>query len=102
MGLAPEVVSETLRLFGAGEALDVQELLEKAHLPLLNGAEMSLERARVHMAALKRSGGSVESLRNALRIASTDWRDLLVATGLAGSDWRDVLSREGFLVPAGP
>ena len=74
-------------------------MLKGAHIPLLESKERALERARVHMAAIKRAHGNLEQLKLALELASTDWRDLLVATGLANADWQDILAKDGFLVP---
>jgi hypothetical protein len=36
---------------------------------------------RIRAAALKRSGGSLSELEDALRLAGQDWRDLLMAVG---------------------
>lgn len=49
---------------------------------------------RVRCAALKLSGGSMPKLDEAVGIANTDWRDVLVAAGFANSltahlRWRD-------------
>lgn len=38
---------------------------------------------RVHCAALKLSEGRMEKLYDAIALAQTDWRDLLVAAGFA-------------------
>jgi hypothetical protein len=35
--------------------------------------------------ALKLSGGRMDKLREAVKLANTDWRDLLVAAGFADS-----------------
>jgi hypothetical protein len=43
--------------------------------------EFQLERIR--FAALKLSRGDIEKLREAIKLAQTDWRDLLVAAGFA-------------------
>lgn len=45
------------------------------------------------------ANGSLEQLKAVLDLASVDWRDLLVSSGLAVADWQAVLTREGFLVP---
>ncbi len=45
---------------------------------------------RVRFAALKVSGGSLERLCDAIELAQTDWRDLLVGSGFAD----DVLAHE--------
>src|SRR5262249_458303 len=50
------------------------------NLPFLAGLVMfRLERFR--FAALKISGGNLESLREAIALAQLDWRDLLMAAG---------------------
>lgn len=53
--------------------------------------EFSIERIR--FAALKLSEGTIEGLVDAVVLAQTDWRDLLVAAGFADDinihkDWR--------------
>jgi hypothetical protein len=53
---------------------------------------------RVRFAVLKLSGGSVERLRGDIRLAQTDWRDVLVAAGFGNSleahhEWADSLKR---------
>lgn len=40
---------------------------------------------RFRFAVLKLSEGSMRKLREAIRMANTDWRDLLVAAGFANS-----------------
>ena len=40
---------------------------------------------RVRFAALKLSEGNMEKLHRAVKLAKTDWRDLLVAAGFADS-----------------
>ena len=54
-----------------GDALPMQE----------HATPESLERIR--FAALKLSGGTLEGLAEAIRLAKTDWRDLLVAADFA-------------------
>src|SRR5437016_2310643 len=56
------------------------------NLPFCDGAdEQGLERVR--FAALKLSKGNLVELEAAIRLAQSDWRDLLVAAGF-GSDVR--------------
>ena len=43
------------------------------------------ELERVRFAALKLSEGNMEKLHRAVKLAKTDWRDLLVAAGFADS-----------------
>jgi hypothetical protein len=85
----PPISEETERrielLFGQGEREAVRAILrdECGHnLPFLDRAgSMALERVRI--AALKLSAGNFDRLRGAVRLAQTDWRDLLVAAGFA-------------------
>jgi hypothetical protein len=46
-----------------------------------NDDEFQLERIR--FSALKLSAGNIDKLRDAIKLAKTDWRDLLVAAGFA-------------------
>ena len=82
-----ELSSETLRrletLFSS-ETQDVAALLLREecgnNLPLLRDADgNAVERIRI--AALKVSGGDLAKLEQAVDLAKTDWRDLLVAAG---------------------
>lgn len=73
---------------------DVAELiisvLESTELPLIaNNSE------RVHLALLHLSQGDLAQFERHLSIATTDWRDTLVAGGLAHSNWREVLRERG-------
>jgi hypothetical protein len=43
--------------------------------------EFQLERIR--FSALKLSAGNIDKLRDAIKLAKTDWRDLIVAAGFA-------------------
>ncbi|MFG2270438.1 hypothetical protein ACGFNY_11790 [Streptomyces chartreusis] len=49
---------------------------------------------RLLTAALVIADGDVTRFRSAIRLARTDWRDLLVAGGLAHADWPQVLDEE--------
>ena len=66
------------------------------NLPFLhNTDEAGMDRFR--FAALKLSGGDLDKLRDAVRLAKTDWRDLLAAAGFAN----DVTAHRSWL-PARP
>lgn len=67
--------------------------LESTPLPFLE--RLSRDRDRVHLAILLYARGEEERLREAAALASADWRDLLVATGLENDDWPEVLRRGG-------
>ena len=83
-----EATWEKIRaLFPVEHHEEVATILENEcgnNLPFLEKLDKyRLERFR--FAALKLSRGSVEELRTAVRLAKTDWRDLLVAAGFADS-----------------
>ncbi len=64
----------------AAEELLVRECAE--NLPLwVDASEAGLERVR--FAALRVSGGNLDRLKEAIDLANTDWRDVLVAAGFA-------------------
>lgn len=46
--------------------------------------------------------GDIDRFRSALKLAITDWRDLLVASGLANEDWSARLDTELGRTPASP
>jgi hypothetical protein len=76
-------------LFRQGERNEAASLLAEQcgnNLPFLESLdEHGLE--RFQFAALKLSGGNLSRLRNAIELAKTDWRDLLMAAGF-GEDTR--------------
>ena len=66
------------------EAARLLELECGTNLPLLQDADdVQLERLR--FAILKLSGGTLEGLSEAIRIAKSDWRDTLMGTGFGQS-----------------
>jgi hypothetical protein len=70
------------KLFDAGLRDEVAELLAvECGLNLLLIGAGDVE--RVQIAALKQSGGDLDALIQAIELAQTDWRDLLVAAGFA-------------------
>ena len=83
MQLSPETRKRVDFLFLADAREEVIRLLEEScgtNLPFCeNKNEFELERIRY--AALKLSNGDVKRLRDAVRLASIDWRDLLMAAG---------------------
>ena len=99
MTLSQLVSAEVTKRFSPGQAKAVREILENTRLPFLDTPSRERERQRVQLAALKYADGDTERLREAAKLASTDWRDLLMATGLGNGDWPAVLEREGFAVP---
>jgi hypothetical protein len=83
----PFLSSETQRrldiLFRQEDRAEAERLLAEQcgnNLPFLeNLDEQGLE--RFQFAALKLSGGDLSRLLNAIDLAKTDWRDLLMAAG---------------------
>ena len=84
------------RLFPAQEREEVTRLLQEdcgAALPGTDNASAEFFE-RVRCAALKLSQGRVDKLYDAITLAQTDWRDLLVAAGFAEDpqahrDWKE-------------
>jgi len=74
-------------------------LLASTELPLLDGADRTRERSRVHLAILKMADGNLARFAETLRMAGVDWRDVLVGAGLGNLDWPRVLELDGFPVP---
>ena len=74
-------------LFAGADREEARTLLREecgSNLPLIRTSDpVRLERFR--FAALKLSGGDLEKLRRAIRLAKRDWRDLLVAADFANS-----------------
>jgi len=92
-GLTETTWSTIRQLFPSDLCPAVAEILEHEcgnNLPFLEEADaLSLE--RFHLAALKLSHGNLGKLREAVELAKTDWRDLLVAADQAetpGKWWR--------------
>ena len=81
--LSPRTLKHIDTVFREEDRATARELLVNEcgnNLPFLETAEeIQLERYR--FAAIRLSCGSVESLRRAIQLAKTDWRDLLVAAG---------------------
>jgi len=85
--MAPETRIEPERLFPTEQWPTAIASLESecgSNLPLIDkqGAD-GIERVRC--AALKPSGGSLDKLRTAVRVAQSDWRDVPVAAGFGHS-----------------
>lgn len=78
---------ERLRdLFTPDDANEAERLLVEEcadNLPAIGGPATPIRLERIRFAALRRSDGRIERLREAVALAQTDWRDLLVAAGFA-------------------
>jgi hypothetical protein len=92
----PLVQSHIARLFPLEEREEVTHLLREDCGAVLSGTDSAAPELfeRVQCAALKQSEGRVEKLYDAIALAQTDWRDLLVCAGfaedpLANKDWRE-------------
>jgi hypothetical protein len=88
IGLTSLTRSHVAVLFRAEEAAGAERLL--AHecadtLPVNAEAATPTGLERIRFAAIRVSGGSLDRLREAVRLAQVDWRDLLVAADFAVS-----------------
>jgi len=78
------------KLFGDNAPFVIQ-LLESASFPLTN------ENIRIHLAILKLSNGDLSEFEDALKAAESDWRDVLLWSGLANADWHKAAISEDFI-----
>jgi hypothetical protein len=70
----------------SGSAQEILRILDE--LPDVAGYDREiLASERVHAAIIILANGTIKKFRNAIELATTDWRDLLVAAGLAHEDW---------------
>jgi hypothetical protein len=101
--LSPDwaVVTETAKRFAPDDWVEATDIIQHVVLPLIDQANRRTERARVQLAMIKISEGSIPELRRAARVAAIDWRDVLVAAGLADGTWRQTLAAAGYSVPGG-
>jgi len=82
--LSPATKERLLALFRPEQAAEAERLLEEdcaEALPLVGEPATSSSLERIRFAALRTSGGDLDALRDAIRVARTDWRDLLVGAG---------------------
>jgi hypothetical protein len=73
-------------LFKAADVDDAVRLLAHEcaeNLPLIGGSATPDSLERIRFAAVRLSGGNLDRLRDAITLAQTDWRDLLVAAEFA-------------------
>ena len=97
--LHPDVEAELASRFFGQELMDARLLLLETARLIGENDPASLGAARIHMAAIKFAAGSLEKLKSAQKLATADWRDLLVSAGLGEADWRQVLANNGFRGP---
>ena len=90
------VLHHIARLFPQNEQEEVSRLLGEDCGTALPGSENASPDfyERVQCAALKLSEGRIDKLYDAIALAQTDWRDLLVSAGFAEQtqahrDWRE-------------
>jgi len=84
--LSSEAVRRIDLLFCPDRREEVSVLLREEcgdNLPLLPKGREEAYYDRFRFAALKLSNGDLDKLQKAIRLAKTDWRDLLVAAGFA-------------------
>lgn len=85
--LSPAVRALVETIFAAKARPEAERILEQEcanNLPL-SPARTPEALDRVRCAALKLSRGRLPKLRDAVRLAQVDWRDLLMAAGFGGS-----------------
>ena len=87
--MSPRLSQDTERritlLFAPGARAEVaQRLLHECgnNLPFCEGKD-EFELERIRFSALKPSAGNIDKLKEAVKLAKTNWRDLLVAAGFA-------------------
>jgi hypothetical protein len=83
--LSSDTLSLVATLFSNDLQVQVKALLElrcSRHLALMADAD-SAAFERLHFAVLKLSSGSYPQLEQAIMLANTDWRDVLVAADFA-------------------
>jgi hypothetical protein len=87
--MSPRLSQETERriaaLFPPNSRAEVSELLIIQcgnNLPFCD-KEDEFQLERIRFSALKLSAGNIDKLKDAIKLAKTDWRDLLVAAGFA-------------------
>ena len=83
--LNAETHARVVAVFGDDKVAAAERLLETEcdeNLPLVGASRPELLE-RIRFAAIRVSGGDLERLREAIRLAQTDWRDVLVAAGFA-------------------
>jgi hypothetical protein len=85
MKLSNLVAEQIIERFRPDDVQQVQAALEAASLPFLE--QPSRQRDRVHLAIIKLAEADFGKFQQALHLAQTDWRDVLVASGLANADW---------------
>jgi hypothetical protein len=85
VGLSWDTQRKIASLFAASSRAQASDLLTVQcgnNLPFChNDDEYQLERIR--FAALKLRAGNIDKLKDTIKLAQTDWRDLLVAAGFA-------------------
>ena len=90
VALSPATSDRLCRLFRPEHTAAAERLLREGcadNLPLIPAPVTPASLERLRFAAIRVSGGDLTRLREAIRIAQVDWRDLLVAAGF-GHDTR--------------
>jgi len=80
--ISPETQRRIDLLFPSEQRAVVAATLSSEFPSILSPMKLNaVQQERWHFAVLKLSGGDLERLQDAIRLAKTDWRDLLVAAG---------------------
>lgn len=97
MVLSDLVTAEIHARFTPTSAAKVAAELARSAIPSL--PEPGRWRDRILLGILVVAEGKLGAFRRALRLAETDWRDLLLAATLHTQDWAVVSARAGFRDP---
>jgi hypothetical protein len=80
--LSPRTRAHVATVFPPSDVATAERVLAHecaANLPLGSHAPTPASLERIRFAAIRVSGGSLDRLREAVRLAQIDWRDLLMA-----------------------
>jgi hypothetical protein len=89
--LENDVVREIEKYFGIHDQKKVIAALGSTQL----WADHAGPPARIHLAMIWKSKGDIKIFERTVRYDASDWRDLLIETGLANTGWEDRLKQKG-------
>lgn len=98
MTVSQLVANEVRRRFPPESVDFVLDKFRSTRLGYVEQPGFEGDRDRIQFAILKQAAGDPRHIEPLLALAVTDWRDLLIATGLADEDWPEVLRAAGFPV----
>jgi hypothetical protein len=99
MNVSDLVRREVYARLSADDAKEAERQLLATPSADLDLSAYARTRDRVQLAMLKEADGSLDRFSEALKLAASDWRDVLVCAGLADEDWTRVLHAAGYPVP---